>query len=498
MDKRGSGILFHITSLPSPYGIGDLGPGAYEFVDFLADTKQRYWQILPLNPTDITFGNSPYSSISAFAGNPLLISPEFLVRDGFLIKDAIASIPDFSNERIDYPSVIDYKSKILNLAYEHFKLHKNKDNYESFCTENADWLENFTIFVALKDHFNKNVWSEWPIELRDRGAESLKDIKEQFHDIIRRERFYQYLFFSQWFSLKNYCNERGIQIIGDIPIYTHYESVDMWSHPELFNLNGEKRPVTVAGVPPDYFSETGQLWGNPVYRWDILKETGYAWWIKRIEHNLRLFDFVRVDHFRGFVAYWEVSANEKTAINGKWVKANGYDFFNTLLKRYPSMPIIAEDLGIITDDVRELINHFGFPGMKILIFAFGDELSTNPYVPHNYTKNCIVYTGTHDNNTVKAWFEKEMSHDDRGRLFQYIGKELNSDEIHWVLIRLAMMSVANTTIFPMQDILGLGDEARMNLPSTTEGNWEWRLVREQITPELTKSLLNVTEIYRRT
>lgn len=497
MKKRESGILFHITSLPSPYGIGDLGPGGYDFADFLAETKQKYWQVLPLNRTFLSNSNSPYSSLSAFAGNPLLISPEFMLRDGLITNNDILPIANFPKERVDYPAVIGYKSRLLYSAYERFKLIKRKDDYEAFVTENVDWLDDFTLFVALKGHFMRKDWCEWPEELRNRDTESLKGIRKQLFDKIENEKFFQYLFFSQWFSLKNYCNERGIQIIGDIPIYVDHESVDVWCHPALFNLSEEKKPLTVAGVPPDYFSQTGQLWGNPVYRWDVLKETGYGWWIKRLEHNLRLFDFVRIDHFRGFVAYWEVLANEKTAINGKWVKAPGNDFFNTLLKRFPSMPIIAEDLGIITEDVRGLIDHFGFPGMKILMFAFGADLPTNPYVPHNYIRNCLVYTGTHDNNTVKGWFEKEMSLDDKDRLFRYLGRELKSDEIHWELIRLAMMSVANTTIFPMQDILGLGEEARMNLPSTTEGNWEWRLMPEQLTQQLSKHLLEITEIYRR-
>ncbi|MGR3177678.1 MAG: 4-alpha-glucanotransferase [Candidatus Anammoxibacter sp.] len=497
MDKRGNGILLHVTSLPSPYGIGDLGPGAYGFADFLANTKQKFWQILPLNPTDVAYGNSPYSSTSAFAGNPLLISPEFLANDGLLIDEDIDSIPNFKNERVDYPSVVACKNKILATAYNHFKSKEDKSDYESFCNENSEWLEDFAVFVAIKENFNKDAWFEWPTNLRDREPEQLISVREQLHDIIEKVKFAQYLFFSQWLALKNYCNKRGIQIIGDIPIYVDYDSVDTWTHPELFNLDNEKRPLTVAGVPPDYFSETGQLWGNPVYRWDVLKDTGYAWWMKRIEHNLRFFDLVRIDHFRGLVAYWEVAANEETAINGRWVEAGGSEFFDALLKRFPSMPIIAEDLGVITDDVRKVIQDCGFPGMKILMFAFGDEVSTNPYVPHNYIENCLVYTGTHDNNTVKGWFKNEATPEDKDRLFNYIGHEITIDHIHIAFIKLAMTSIAKISILPMQDILGLGEEARMNIPSTTDNNWEWRLAHEQMTPEITKNLLEMTETYGR-
>jgi len=311
------------------------------------------------------------------------------------------------------------------------------------------------------------------------------------------EKFLQYLFFKQWFSLKNYCNSKNIQIIGDVPIYVSFDSVDVWANPGIFKLDKKKMPTFIAGVPPDYFSKTGQLWENPVYRWDVLKETRYSWWVKRIEHNLRLFDVIRLDHFRGFVAYWEVPANEKTAINGKWIEVPAEDFFSTLLKHFPNLAIIAEDLGFITPDVIEVIDHFRFPGMKLLIFAFGDDFPKSSYLPHNHTKNCVVYTGTHDNNTVKGWWRREASPEDRKRLFKYIGREVEEGNIQWEFIRLAMMSVADMVIIPMQDILGLGEEARMNLPATAEGNWEWRLIPEQLTPSLAKRLSEMTEIYGR-
>jgi 4-alpha-glucanotransferase len=323
-------------------------------------------------------------------------------------------------------------------------------------------------------------------------------VKRELSDRIEREKYLQFVFFEQWLSLKSYAREKGIQIIGDIPIYVHCDSVDVWTNPEIFKLDEEKKPAFVAGVPPDYFSETGQLWGDPVYQWNGLRDRGYSWWLKRVEHNLQLFDLVRIDHFRGFAAYWEIPAGEKTAVRGKWVDGPGDDFFKILVKRFPRLPIIAEDLGIITPDVRKLMNRFKLPGMRVLLFAFGDDLATNPYVPHNYIKNCVVYTGTHDNNTVKGWFEGEATQEDKGRLFRYLGREVSVEEIPWELIKLAMMSVANLAIIPMQDILGLGTEARMNRPSITEGNWEWQLLSDQLKSSVTERLREMTEIYGRT
>jgi len=496
--ERKSGILLHITSLPSSYGIGDMGPEAYRFVDFLAETRQSLWQILPLTPTDLVYGNSPYGSISVLAGNPLLISPELLGRDGFLKREDTSSLPGFPADKVDYEGVSNYKENLLNLAYERFKKMENNREYEEFCTENSYWLEDYVLFVAFKAYFHRQVWSEWPTKIRDRQKEDMQFLKKDLHDEIEREKFIQYVFARQWLSLKRYCNERGIKIIGDIPIYVSYDSVDLWSNTEIFKLDNEKRPYVVAGVPPDYFSETGQLWGNPVYKWEALKKRGYDWWIQRIEHNLKLFNLVRIDHFRGFVAYWEVPATEKTAVNGKWIKAPAVDFFCKLTEKFPCLPIIAEDLGVITPDVREVMHRYGFAGMKVLLFAFGEGLSKSPYIPHNVVKNCIFYTGTHDNNTIKGWFEKEAKFDDKKRLFSYIGRKAPVEELHWELIRLTMMSVADTVIFPMQDILGLGEEARMNRPATSKGNWEWRLLPDEITPTLKRKLMEITEIYGRT
>ncbi|MBI5098608.1 MAG: 4-alpha-glucanotransferase [Nitrospirae bacterium] len=498
MQKRSSGILLHITSLPSPYGIGDFGSEAYKFADFLAETHQRFWQILPLNLTCAAYGNSPYSSFSAFAGSHLMISPERMVKDGFLLKADIQSFPEFHKKMVDYTAVTKYKEKLFRLAYK-----KNIDNltnhhdFQKFCNENSHWLNDFSLFISLKKHFKGAEWSHWPNELRDRQESAIKEWTENLRDHILHEKFLQYIFFNQWYSLKNYCDSINIKIFGDIPIYVNYDSSDVWAHPDIFSLDRDKRPVFVSGVPPDYFSTTGQLWGHPVYNWDILKKSGYAWWIRRIEHNLKLFHLFRLDHFRGFVGYWEVPASEKTAINGKWVKAPAEDFFKTILKIFPHISIIAEDLGVITPDVKEIMKKFGFPGMKVLLFAFSEDLPTNPYAPHNHINNCVVYTGTHDNNTIKGWFKRELDHEGKKRLFEYLGREVSDKTVHWELIRLAMMSVADMVIIPMQDILGLGETDRMNLPASTSGNWEWRLTSDQISPSLIKKLTEMTRIHGR-
>ncbi|MCF6159187.1 MAG: 4-alpha-glucanotransferase [wastewater metagenome] len=498
MKKRASGILFHITSLPSPYGIGDLGTWAYTFADFLAKTKQSFWQILPLNLTDLVHGNSPYNSISAFANNTLLISPEIMYQNGFLRKNDIEPLPSFPDHYVSYREVTPYKRQLFHRAYEYFKgNNRHIYEYEKFCLENSNWLDDFALFTVIKNHFHGQVWSKWPEEIRDRKPESIQTFKTQYHSAIEKKKFLQYLFFQQWSALKNYCNDRGIQIIGDMPIYVCYDSADVWANPDLFKLNEEKQPSFVAGVPPDYFSVTGQLWGNPVYHWDRLKETEYTWWIQRMKQNLRLFDMVRIDHFRGFVAYWEVPSTEKTAVNGRWVEAPAEHLFTTFLKHFPYLPIIAEDLGTITPDVRETIRHFEFPGMRVLLFAFGWNLPTNPYAPHNHIRNCLVYTGTHDNNTIQGWLEKEAAEEDKERLSRYLGKEISSQNIHWELIRLAMMSVANLSVFPMQDILGLGEESRMNFPSKKDGNWLWRLLPANLTQDVIQKLLEMTETYGR-
>lgn len=496
--KRGSGILLHITSLPSQYGIGDLGPAAYSFADLLAEAGQSYWQILPLNPICPAYGNSPYSSFSAFAGNYLLISPELMVKDGFLAESEIQNPPAFPKGRVDYTKVTEYKDALFSLAFE-----KNKDSlphhhdFQNFCRENSDWLEDYSLFISIKKLFNGIDWGRWPEELRDRKEDVLNERAGRAEENILKIKFLQYIFFRQWRSLKEYCEYRGIKILGDIPIYVNYDSSDVWANPGIFILDEEKKPSLVAGVPPDYFSETGQLWGHPLYNWDALKESGYSWWIKRIEHNLKLLHLFRLDHFRGFVGYWAVKAGEKTAVNGRWIAAPAEDFFNTLMKQLPQLPIIAEDLGIITPDVTDIMKKFGFPGMKVLLFAFGEDIATNPYAPHNHVNNCVAYTGTHDNNTIKGWFKNEVDAEGKKRISEYIGHKASSRTIHSDFIRLAMMSVADTVIIPMQDILGLGEKDRMNIPGITTGNWEWRLSLEQLTPLLIKQLRDMARLYGR-
>ena len=494
MRIRGSGVLLHLTSLPSSYGIGDLGPSAHKFAGLLSKNRQSFWQVLPLTPTDMAFGNNPYSSCSAFAGNPLLISPDLLLEDGLLAKESLQKAPEFPVDKVDYPKVTDFKKKLLEQAFQAFN-GSDMCGYDDFCRENAFWLDDYALFVAIKDRQGGRAWSEWPVELRDRLPEALKKAMEELKENMRKETFFQFLFFKQWLSLKEECTARGIKIIGDMPIYVNYDSADVWSHHEIFKLDQDKMPISVSGVPPDLFSATGQLWGNPTYRWDIMKSRNFDWWVQRISQNLKLFDILRVDHFMGLVAYWEVKAGEKTAMDGQWIEVPHREFFQTLFRHFYSLPVIAEDLGLITPNVREVIHHYGLPGMKVLLFAFGEGMAENPYVPHNVPRNSIIYTGTHDNNTVRGWFEKEATPEDKKRFSSYVGKEIRAEEAPVEMIRLAMSSVACTAIIPMQDILGLGGEARMNYPSKTQGNYQWRLLPEQM--ELVGWLREMTEIYGR-
>ncbi|HBL24864.1 MAG TPA: 4-alpha-glucanotransferase [Deltaproteobacteria bacterium] len=497
MKRRGSGILIHITSLPSIYGIGDLGPDAYAFVEFLVKTRQCCWQILPLNPTETIHGNSPYSSISAFAGNPLMISPVLLFQQGFLEAKDAASPPRFPNDRVDFPAVISHKETLFHMALNRFKKRKDKSDYERFCLENSEWLDDFSLFVAMKAHFQGQSWDRWPKDLRDRQPEAMKEMRKLLHERIDREKFFQFLFFKQWYALKRFCHQHGIQIIGDIPIYVAHGSADVWTNPELFKLNHRKRPRVVSGSPPDAFFEAGQVWGTPVYQWDVLKKTGYEWWCKRLEYSLRLHDVIRIDHFRGFVAYWEVPADKKTAGKGQWVDGPAADFFNVLSKKFSCLPIIAEDLGMITAEIRELMTRFSFPGMRPLIAAFSENPATHSSAPHNIERHTVVFTGTHDFNTVRGWFENDATPENKERLFRYLGRMVPAHDIHWEFIRLAMMSVGNMVIIPMQDVLGLDGTARMNSPGTAYGNWEWRLSWEKLTPSITEKLKDMAELYGR-
>jgi len=498
MNIRASGVLLHLVSLPSDYGIGDLGPWAYRFADFLAEIKQAYWQILPLGPTSPAIGNSPYSSFSAFAGNPILISPEGLVEMGLLSPNDLHCVSCGDPRRVSYDAATLYKENLLRQIFARVGETLEADHdYMAFCDEQRFWLDDYALFMALKSNFNGAVWNTWPAEFRDRNPDALSGWRSAFPEQVRYEKFAQYLFFKQWRALKQYCGRRLVNLIGDAPIYVTYDSADVWVHHRLFKLDAEKQPYFVAGVPPDYFCATGQLWGNPVYDWDALRSERFAWWIQRIAHNLRMFDYVRLDHFRGFTAYWEIPAGEKTAINGKWVEVPGEELFAAMSRCLSSLPIIAEDLGYITADVHELKRRFGFPGMKILQFAFGDNLPVSPHIPHMHESNCVVYTGTHDNNTTNGWFYHEAPADMKRRFLSYAGSDGDERDAHLKCIRLAMASVANSVIVPMQDLLGLGPEGRMNTPSVAAGNWEWRMLRDEMDPRRFAHIATMTQFYGR-
>ena len=497
MKKRASGILLHISSLPSRYGIGDFGPEAYRFADFLYKAGQSYWQILPLNPPHSISNITPYDCLSAFAGNTNLISPVLLCDSGFLKKEEIGNMTGFDGAALDYKKAGEFREKIFNKLLDNFKDRKEKEKYKRFCRDNKDWLNDYALFVGLSRHFKTTDWSRWPKQIRDRKPDALNEAGETVKIISEKEKVLQYLFFKQWFLLKEYCNSRGISIIGDMPIYVAYKSTDVWANQKIFKLDKSGKPAFVSGVPPDSFSRTGQLWGNPVYKWQTIKGQGYQWWIKRMRQNLRLYDVVRIDHFRGLVKFWQVPAGSKTAVKGKWIKGQGEDFLKAIYKHLPSAQIIAEDLGYITPDVREIVQKFKVPGMKVLLFAFDDSSDNNPYLPQNHIENCVVYTGTHDNNTAKGWFEKEATAKQKKNLFAYLGREITAQELPWELIRFAMASVAGTVIIPVQDVLGLGSEARMNRPAKKQGNWRWRLQKGQISDRLAERLVKITKEYGR-
>lgn len=498
--KRNSGILLHITSLPSPYGIGDLGAEAYKFADLLAEAGQRYWQILPLNPTELGSGNSPYSSHSAFAGNPLLIAPDLLVQDGLLTKKDIRPDSSFDTRKVDFEQVTAYKSQLLRKAYENYKAGQASDLKAAFIRfqqEHKAWLPDYTRFAVFKQHFDGKPWIEWPTKIRNRQEQAMDELATELTEAIEQEAFLQFLFYRQWEQLQTYCTSKEISFIGDMPFYVSHDSADVWSHPKIFKLDKDRKPKAVSGVPPDYFSETGQLWGTPVFDWKVLQQQDFDWWVLRIAHNLELFGLLRLDHFRAFSAYWEVAAGEETAINGKWVKTPGAELLTIIRQKFPEMPIIAEDLGEIDQPVRDLMAQFDLPGMRVLLFAFGEDLPQNIYAPHNHVQNTIVYTGTHDNSTVRAWYESDASKDDRKRLSAYSAQDLTKENVSEVMSRLAFMSVAQLAVLPLQDVLGLGKEAIMNKPATANGNWEWRLEPGLFTKSVARKLRQETELYGR-
>jgi len=489
--SRSSGILLHPTSLPSRFGIGDLGPEARRFVDFLEGSKQRLWQVLPLGPTG--FGDSPYMCFSAMAGNPLLISLELLADRGFLDESDLASLPVYP-ESVDFGRVIREKIPLLKKAWMAFQAKagtEERAGFEAFTEAAAHWLDDFALFMALKEHYQGKPWVQWTKPLIKRKPDALKRARRKHAQAMGFHRFLQYEFHRQISALKDYANQRKVKIIGDLPIYVAHDSAEVWAQPEFFDIDPESgRPRTVAGVPPDYFSATGQLWGNPLYDWDRMRQDGYEWWVKRFQVLLGYVDAVRIDHFRGFEAYWQVRYGEATAINGEWVPGPGEDLFRRLYERLGDLPVIAEDLGVITPAVEALRDAFDLPGMKILQFAFGGE-DDNPYLPHNYPENCVVYTGTHDNDTTLGWFQA-LADTEREEVLRYVKSE-NPEEIHWDLIGLAFSSKAKLAIIPLQDLLGLGTQARMNTPSKSQGNWSWRFGSGSLSLALQDRLAGLTE-----
>ena len=493
---RASGILLHPTSFPSRFGIGDLGLEAYRFVDFLAHSAQQLWQVLPVGPTG--HGNSPYLSYSAMAGNPLLISLERMRDEGLLAEENFANLPTFPVDKVDFEQVKLIKLPLLKQACENFKARATplqQQEFAGFCESKSHWLDEYALFMALKDSRQEASWHTWEPEIVHRRPEALEQWRQRLSDDIFYYRYVQFEFFRQWSELRRYANMRGVQIIGDIPIYVAHDSVDVWAHSEIFCLNkATGEAALMAGVPPDYFSATGQLWGNPVYNWEELQQQDFKWWMQRFQSMLDYVDIIRIDHFRGFQAYWAVKQGETSALNGEWVEAPGEALFDVLNQKLGNLPVMAEDLGIITPEVEALRDRFNFPGMKILQFAFGSDPG-NPYLPFNHERNSVVYTGTHDNDTTVGWFN-QLSSQEKESVLHYLGCT-SSEGIHWDFIRLALSSVGNQAIIPLQDVLGLGTEARMNFPSKAEDNWDWRYQPDALTDHLRDHLRALTETYGR-
>ncbi|MBE9127356.1 MULTISPECIES: 4-alpha-glucanotransferase [unclassified Coleofasciculus] len=494
---RSSGILLHPTSFPGRYGIGDLGTEAYQFIDFLVGSDQQFWQILPLGPTG--YGNSPYACYSAMAGNPMLVSPEQLQMKGLLTDEDLSHLPEFPVDEVDFDRVFAIKKALLIKACDRFQTEGSPEfheEFDQFCERHADWLDDYALFMALHNTFGDASWHKWEPDIAKREPAAVDKWRRQLSDRIYYQKYVQFEFFRQWSWLKNYANERNIRIIGDIPFYVAHNSADVWAHRDIFALDEETgEPKLMAGVPPDYFSETGQLWGNPIYKWEKLEQTNFRWWLQRIKMMFEYVDVLRIDHFRGFQAYWEVPQGETTAMNGRWVEAPGDQFFQVLKQELGGLPIIAEDLGLITPEVLELRDRFEFPGMKILQFAFGGG-PDNLYLPFNINRHCIIYTGTHDNNTTIGWFNQIPNYE-RENVLRYLGC-VSPEGINWDMIRLALSSIADLAIVPMQDLLDLGGEAQMNAPSTTEGNWKWRYRPPMLNDSLRERLKTLTYTYGRT
>ena len=492
--ERSSGILLHPTSLPGPDGIGDLGPEAYRWIDFLEECGCKLWQILPLGPTG--YGDSPYQCFSAFAGNPILISPFLLQDQGLLKIEDLKDRPKLPDQKVDFGAVIFWKNRILDLAYLHFTQDKNpaiQKEYQSFCKSESDWLDDFALFMAIKEDQGGVAWHQWRDDFRLRNEKALQVFRASHKPEIEKQKYRQYLFSIQWNQLRAYAHKKNITIIGDIPIFVAFDSADAWAHPELFHLDENRLPTSVAGVPPDYFSPTGQLWGNPLYRWDVHKAQGYSWWLNRIRSVLKSVDIIRLDHFRGFAGYWEIPYGSPTAETGKWRKGPGKAIFKAFENEFKSLPIIAEDLGEITPDVVELRETFHLPGMKVLQFAFSTD-AEEPFLPHNYLPNCVVYTGTHDNDTTLGWY-KTAPEEERDFCRRYLAR--SGDDISWDLIRAGWSSTAVFAIAPLQDLLSLDTEARMNFPGKPAGNWGWRFLSSDLSPYLLERMQEMNTLYRR-
>lgn len=504
LDKRLAGVLLHPTSLPGRYGIGDLGSECIRFLDWLKEAGIGYWQTLPLGPT--SFGDSPYQCFSAFAGNPMLVSPEVLAADGLATQGDIIP-PPIRQDRVDYGPVIEWKTQLLRRVYDRFRYLKPAQTVQKFDAfrQREDikvWLSDYAIFRVIKDLHNGVAWDRWEQKYRKPTAASLQEFRKSHLEDVEFHEFAQFLFFDQWDRIRAMAHKRGIKIIGDAPIYVAYDSADTWAHQELFQLDAKGLPTAVAGVPPDYFAETGQLWGNPLYDWDKSAEDGYDWWVQRLRSVLAMVDVVRLDHFRGFMGYWAVPFGQPTAVNGRWLRGPGAHFFAAIKDKFPDLPIIAEDLGDITPDVTEVRDQFNLPGMRILQFAWGtvqfDPVIPAPgqeFQPHHHVKNCVVYTGTHDNDTTVGWYRNSSTPEERHHMRVYLSTDGSLP--HWDLIRACLGSTANTAIIPMQDFLGLDSEARMNFPGKAEGNWGWRLAPGQLTPQLADHIRRFTLLYQR-
>ena len=506
---RSAGVLLHPTSLAGSYGIGELGPQALRFAGYLHASGIRIWQVLPLNPTG--YGDSPYQSLSSFAGNPLLISLEALAMEGLLDQNALHSAPEFPAGRVDFSAAIPWKFGLLQKAASNFFASGatvEKTAYEHFAESNRPWLDDYALFMAAKDAHHGRVWTSWDPDLAARVPLALQHWSKKLSAEIEAYKFWQFSFFRQWNEVKSNCARLGIRIMGDIPIYAAHDSADVWANPEMFCLDQNGNPLKVSGVPPDYFSATGQLWGNPIYRWDVMKNSGYRWWIERLQASLKVFDMVRLDHFRGFEAYWAIPAGEPTAVNGKWVKGPGAELFQALTDRLGPLPVIAENLGVITPEVEAIRRQFGYPGMAILQFAFSTDPQAPTFRPHNYERQLVAYTGGHDNDTMFGWWRSGVAQSTRSQAdvkkeyadaqdyFGVTAAELDR-EVNWIFIREAMKSVADTVLVPMQDVLGLGSEARMNIPGTLGGNWTWRLAPNDLREQDQRRLKKLAEIYER-